>query len=89
MTAAAVDSPSPERLIGLVDAAVRGLVDRPVDVRVSCSTRRGVQVLELRTAAEDMGKVIGRQGRTAAALRTIVTLAAEAQRLRAQLDILD
>jgi predicted RNA-binding protein YlqC (UPF0109 family) len=89
VTDASDDSPSTNRLVGLVDAAVRGLVDHPDDVRVGLTERRGLQVLELRTAPEDMGKVIGRQGRTAAALRTIVTLAAEAHGLRAQLDILD
>jgi len=46
-------------------------------------------VVELSTAPGDMGKLIGRQGRTAAALRTLVSLAAELQGTRAQLDIRD
>jgi len=46
-------------------------------------------VLELTTAPNDMGKIIGRQGRTAAALRTLVALTAEKHGKRAQLDIRD
>ena len=46
-------------------------------------------VLELKTAPGDMGKIIGRQGRTAAALRTLVAVTAEKHGVRAQLDIRD
>jgi uncharacterized protein len=46
-------------------------------------------VLELKTAAGDMGKIIGRQGRTAAAVRTLVAVTAERHGKRAQLDIRD
>jgi predicted RNA-binding protein YlqC (UPF0109 family) len=46
-------------------------------------------VVELKTAPNDMGKIIGRQGRTAAALRTLVALTAERHGTRAQLDIRD
>jgi predicted RNA-binding protein YlqC (UPF0109 family) len=46
-------------------------------------------VVELTTAPNDMGKIIGRQGRTAAALRTVVALAAERLGVRVQLDIRD
>jgi len=56
---------------------------------VAASQRRGVTIVELSTAPGDMGKIIGRQGRTAAALRTLVTLAAEKHGVRAQLDIRD
>jgi predicted RNA-binding protein YlqC (UPF0109 family) len=73
----------------VVEVIARALVDRPDEVHVSESTRRGMTVLELSTAPGDMGKIIGRQGRTAAALRTLVTLAAEQRGTRAQLDIRD
>ena len=73
----------------VVEVVARALVDRPDDVHVSESSRRGMTVVELSTAPVDMGKIIGRQGRTAAALRTLVTLAAELQGTRAQLDIRD
>jgi predicted RNA-binding protein YlqC (UPF0109 family) len=46
-------------------------------------------VVELSTAPGDMGKIIGRQGRTAAAIRTLVALTAEKHGQRAQLDIRD
>jgi predicted RNA-binding protein YlqC (UPF0109 family) len=50
----------------------RGLVDRPDEVRVVRSEREGAVVLELHVAPEDVGKVIGRNGRVARALRTLV-----------------
>ena len=58
-------------------------------MQVTESQRRGMMVLELKTAPGDMGKIIGRQGRTAAALRTLVALTAEKHGVRAQLDIRD
>ena len=73
----------------VVDVVARALVDRPDEVQVTESARRGMTVVELSTAPGDMGKIIGRQGRTAAALRTLVALTAERQGKRAQLDIKD
>ena len=52
---------------------VRGLVANPDDVRVTESERRRPRTLEVRVHPEDIGKVIGRRGRTAGALRTVVT----------------
>ncbi len=76
-------------LRAVVETVVRALVDKPDSVRVNESERRGMTVLELTTAPNDMGKIIGRQGRTAAALRTLVALTAEKHGKRAQLDIRD
>jgi predicted RNA-binding protein YlqC (UPF0109 family) len=76
-------------MLAVVEVVARALVDRPDDVHVSESLRRGMTVVELSTAPGDMGKIIGRQGRTAAALRTLVSLAAEQRGTRAQLDIRD
>ena len=73
----------------VVEVVARALVDKPDSVRVTETERRGMTVLELTTAPGDMGKIIGRQGRTAAALRTLVALAAEKHGKRAQLDIRD
>ena len=73
----------------VVEVVARALVDHPDDVRVAETTRRGMVVLELTTAPGDMGKIIGRQGRTAAALRTLVAVTAEKHGQRAQLDIRD
>lgn len=76
-------------LRAVVEVVAKALVDRPEQVRVTESVRRGMTVVELTTAPDDMGKIIGRQGRTAAALRTVVALAAERLGVRAQLDIRD
>jgi predicted RNA-binding protein YlqC (UPF0109 family) len=76
-------------LRSVVEAVVKALVDQPDAVHVTESQRRGMTVLELTTAPGDMGKIIGRQGRTAAALRTLVALTAEKHGVRAQLDIRD
>ena len=51
---------------------VRGIVDHPDDVRVDLRTQRRGRVLEVRVNPEDLGKVIGRGGRTARALRTVM-----------------
>lgn len=76
-------------LRAVLEVVVRALVDRPDSVRVTETERRGMSVLELRTAPDDMGKIIGRQGRTAAALRTLIAVTAEKHGTRAQLDIKD
>ena len=56
----------------LLEYVARKLVDKPDEVRVVRSEREGDVVLELRVAQEDLGKVIGRQGRIARALRSVV-----------------
>ena len=74
-------------LRAVVEVVVRTLVDHPEAVKVTESARRGMTIVELSTAPGDMGKIIGRQGRTAAALRTLVALTAERPGVRAQLAI--
>ena len=76
-------------LSAVVEVVAKALVDRPDEVEVTESSRRGMTVVELSTAPGDMGKIIGRQGRTAAALRTLVSLTAEKHGMRGQLDIRD
>lgn len=51
---------------------VRGIVDHPDDVRVTARSLRRGELLEVRVHPEDLGRVIGRNGRTARALRTVV-----------------
>ncbi len=51
---------------------VRGIVDHPDDVRVSSRPMRRGELLEVRVHPDDLGRVIGRSGRTARALRTVV-----------------
>ena len=87
MTGDGVTPASPLRAV--VETVVRALVDKPDSVQVHETTRRGTMILELKTAPNDMGKIIGRQGRTAAALRTLVAVTAERHGVRAQLDIRD
>jgi predicted RNA-binding protein YlqC (UPF0109 family) len=56
-----------------LDHLVRGIVDHPDDVQVDLRTLRRGQVLEVRVHPDDLGKVIGRAGRTAKALRTVMS----------------
>ena len=86
----AADGSGPDSpLRAVVEVVARALVDQPDAVRVTEAQRRGMTVVELSTAPGDMGKIIGRQGRTAAALRTLVAVTAEKHGKRAQLDIRD
>jgi hypothetical protein len=79
----------PSPLTAVVEVVARALVDHPDAVKVRESIRRGMTIVELTTAPGDMGKIIGRQGRTASALRTLVAVTAERHGVRAQLDIRD
>lgn len=64
-------------LVDALDHLVRGVVEEPDDVKVALkSTRRG-DLLEVRVNPEDLGRVIGRQGRTARALRTVLAALAK------------
>jgi len=65
------------RAASVVEAVAKALADRPDSVRVTEREARGQVFIELTMAPGDMGRVIGRQGRTAAALRTLVNVAAE------------
>jgi predicted RNA-binding protein YlqC (UPF0109 family) len=67
----------------------RNLVDRPDEVRVERTERDGAIVLRLHVAEEDIGKVIGRQGRIARALRTLVRASGGRRQERALLEIVD
>lgn len=63
-------------MVDLVEAIAKSLVDHPEDVSVRQVEGRTVSVIELRVAPEDMGKVIGKQGRIARAIRVVVKAAA-------------
>jgi predicted RNA-binding protein YlqC (UPF0109 family) len=73
----------------LVETIARALVDRPEDVQVRTLGGAQVTVLELRVHADDLGKVIGRQGRTAKAIRTVLGAAGMKMRKRFTLEILE
>jgi uncharacterized protein len=74
-------------LAELVEYLARRLVDEPDAVRVEESEREGAVVLTLHVAQDDIGKVIGRQGRVARALRAVVGGGAARRRQRVLLEI--
>ncbi len=59
-------------LADALEHLVRGIVDHPDDVRVSSRSLRRGELLEVRVHPDDLGRVIGRSGRTARALRTVI-----------------
>jgi uncharacterized protein len=75
--------------VDLLTYLARQLVDHPDDVRVETTERDGVTVVQLRVAPDDVGKVIGRQGRIARALRTVVRASAARSRERVLLEIVE
>lgn len=73
----------------LVELIAKALVDHPEKVNVSQLEGEQTTILELKVAPEDLGKVIGKQGRTARAIRTILGAAGMKQRRRYNLEILE
>ena len=73
----------------LITYIAKALVDHPEAVEVSEVEREQTSVIELKVAKDDLGKVIGKQGRTARAIRTILSAASTKIRKRAVLEILD
>ena len=73
----------------LIAEIVKALVDQPEEVSVNEIGGSHTTVLELRVAKSDMGKVIGKQGRTAQAIRTIMSAAAGKARKRYILEIVE
>ncbi len=73
----------------LVEQIARALVDEPEHVSVQSVDGEQVTVLELRVAPNDLGKVIGKQGRTARSIRTILSAAGMKLRKRFTLEILE
>ncbi len=73
----------------LVEFIVKPIVDSAEQVQVTEVTGEKTTVIELRVAPEDLGKVIGKQGRTAKAIRSILNAAAAKMKKRAVLEILE
>ena len=73
----------------LLEYLARQLVDEPDEVRVERVDEDDTVVLRLHVAQDDLGKVIGRQGRIARALRTIVRAGSAREQRRVQLEIVD
>jgi predicted RNA-binding protein YlqC (UPF0109 family) len=70
-----------------VEVLAKALADRPDAVRVTESQHKQMTVIEVLVAPDDLGKVIGRQGRTAAALRTLASTAGEREGKTVTLEI--
>ena len=73
----------------LIEYIAKSLVDRPENVTVKETEGEKTTIIELRVAQEDLGKVIGKQGRTARAMRTILNAAGTKIGKRCVLEILE
>ncbi len=73
----------------LVQYLAKSLVNTPNAVEVSETTRDGGAVLQLKVAKEDLGRIIGKQGRTAKSIRTLVNAAATISNRRVVLEIFE
>ncbi|MBI5468749.1 MAG: KH domain-containing protein [Deltaproteobacteria bacterium] len=73
----------------LIEYIAKALVDQPDQVRVIEVEGEKTSVIELSVAKEDLGKIIGKQGRTARALRTILTAASTKLKKRSVLEIIE
>ena len=73
----------------VVEVVARALVDHPRSVRVEERVDRGGVRVELTTGPGDLGRLIGRRGRTAAAVRALAEIASERDGLRVAVDFLD
>lgn len=69
-------------LTAALEHLVKGIVDHPDDVRIDSSASSRGEVLEVHVHPDDRGRVIGRGGRTAKALRTLVAALADGRRVR-------
>lgn len=73
----------------LITHIAKALVDRPDDVKTTVNDEDDNVTIELTVAREDLGKVIGKQGRTARAMRTLLSAAAEKENKKTRLEILE
>lgn len=78
-----------ENLQGLVEFIVQSLVDQPTNVNVKKFSRGNSVQLDVQVAKEDMGRVIGKGGRVANAIRTLLKVAAAREGNRVNLDIVE
>ena len=73
----------------VVEVVARALAARPEEVHVTEIDQRGTTIVELSMAPGELGRVIGRQGRTAAAVRTLAATAAELDGTRVSVEFVD
>jgi predicted RNA-binding protein YlqC (UPF0109 family) len=76
-------------MVALMEHAAKALVEKPAEVLVESFDEDGEIVLELTVAEDDMGRMIGRQGRTARALRHLLRAASAKTNRRYELEILE
>ena len=79
----------PESMKDLVQYLAKALVSNPDAVEIKESANDEAQVLELKVAKEDLGRIIGRQGRTAKSIRTLLNAAAARDKRRVVLEIVE
>jgi predicted RNA-binding protein YlqC (UPF0109 family) len=72
----------------LVEYLVKALVDKPEEVNITQTEGESVTILEIRVSADDAGKVIGKEGRIANAIRTIVKAAGAKNKKRVSVEIM-
>jgi len=77
------------RMKTLIEYIAKALVDNPEQVKVNEIEGERTSVIELSVAKEDLGKIIGKQGRTARAMRTILSAASTKNNKRAVLEIIE
>ena len=77
------------RARNVVEVVARALAARPEEVHVTEIDRRGTTIVELSMAPGELGRAIGRQGRTAAAVRTLAAAAAELDGARVSVEFVD
>lgn len=73
----------------LVELLAKHLVNHPDDVTVNETEGETASIIELRVANEDLGRIIGKQGRTAKSIRTLVNAAASRQNRKVVLEIIE
>ena len=73
----------------LIEYVVKTLVDHPEDIRISAIEGERTIVFELRCHPEDVGKVIGKSGKTVGAIRTLLSTVAARQNKRAMLEVVE
>lgn len=78
-----------DELTNLIEVMAKALVDFPDQVKVSQIVGEQTTVIELKVAKEDLGKIIGKEGRTARSLRTILAAVSTKLRKRSVLEILE
>jgi predicted RNA-binding protein YlqC (UPF0109 family) len=88
MSAAQAEETHAEELRELIEHIVRVLVDEPSQVKVTEVKSENMVIFELRVASGDVGRVIGKGGRTANAIRTLLRAASGRRGIRAGLEIL-